>query len=179
MFCNFCYNAGRADFNTHYTRNRHGKLTCKYLSNMVCLKCGINGHTIKYCRTKLHVKSIRSSDDWATVKSSSSGIKKISRTSPLNSYLSDAKISNILTHSFTALDIESVEDVDGSDYGIQPAVLVIQNKSDEVDGVDRVDGVDGVDRVDGVDGVDRVDGATILGNIQSRRWSDMVDDDDM
>lgn len=155
MFCNFCYNAGRADFNTHYTRNRDGKLTCKYLSNMVCLKCGINGHTIKYCRNKLHVKSIPSSGDWVTVKSSPSGIKKISRTSALDSYLSDAKISNILSHSFTALAIESGGDVDGSDYGIQPAILMIQNKSDVVDG------------------------ATIVGKIQSRRWSDMVDDDDL
>ena len=50
MFCKFCYDSGRGDFDNHNTRGRDGRLTCKYLATISCTRCGNNGHTVKYCR---------------------------------------------------------------------------------------------------------------------------------
>ena len=66
-FCKFCYGAGRGDFDSHSTRDRSGKLTCKFLASVCCTRCGENGHTIRYCRAKISSDPVRKADEWNTV----------------------------------------------------------------------------------------------------------------
>lgn len=66
-FCKFCYDAGRGDFDSHSTRDRSGKLTCKFLASVCCTRCGENGHTIRYCRAKISSDPVRKADEWNTV----------------------------------------------------------------------------------------------------------------
>ena len=66
-FCKFCYDAGRGDFDSHSTRDRSGKMTCKFLASVCCTRCGENGHTIRYCRAKISNDPVRKADEWNTV----------------------------------------------------------------------------------------------------------------
>jgi len=66
-FCKFCFDAGRGDFDSHSTRDRSGKLTCKFLASVCCTRCGENGHTIRYCRAKMFSDPVRKADEWNTV----------------------------------------------------------------------------------------------------------------
>ncbi len=109
LFCKFCYDCGRGDFDTHRTRNRQGKLTCKYLATICCTKCGENGHTVKYCRTKTLSKPIGKNGDWVGA-GSGSGIKKSTRRMEPNI----AMISNVLGGAFSALVVEDDEEVSSS-----------------------------------------------------------------
>ena len=49
LCCNFCFKAGRDDFNSHNVRDSRGKLTCKYLADIECRYCHEMGHTISRC----------------------------------------------------------------------------------------------------------------------------------
>jgi len=66
-FCKFCYDAGRGDFDSHSTRDKMGKLTCKFLASISCTRCGENGHTLKYCRAKMSNGPVRKAGEWSTV----------------------------------------------------------------------------------------------------------------
>ena len=67
-FCKFCYDAGRGDFDSHSTRDKTGKLTCKFLATISCTRCGENGHTLKYCRAKMSSSGpVRKAGEWNTV----------------------------------------------------------------------------------------------------------------
>ena len=106
LFCNFCYNSGRGDFDTHTIRNREGKLTCKYLANICCTKCGEKGHTVRYCRTNNVFKPIAKDGEWIGV-SGRSGIKKYARRSEPTLGV----ISNVLGGAFSALVIDDEENL--------------------------------------------------------------------
>lgn len=67
MFCKFCYDSGRGDFDNHNTRARDGRLTCKYLASISCTRCGNNGHTVKYCRENYITDCDKSGGDWNVV----------------------------------------------------------------------------------------------------------------
>ena len=67
LFCKFCYDSGRGDFDNHNTRSRDGKLACKYLASVCCTRCGENGHTVKYCRAKYSTDNLSVGDDWNVV----------------------------------------------------------------------------------------------------------------
>lgn len=104
-FCNFCYNSGRGDFDDHNIRSRYGKLTCKYLANILCTKCGERGHTIKYCRSKnINTHSVKTGH-WIDVTRYSKNvvtIKKANRRLEPNTSV----ISNLLGGAFSALGID-------------------------------------------------------------------------
>lgn len=62
-FCSVCKAANRADFNTHYVRDRPGgNIVCKYLLSLNCGYCGEAGHTPSHCpilkQKKLNEKRI-------------------------------------------------------------------------------------------------------------------------
>ena len=169
-FCKFCYDCGRGDFDTHRTRGRDGKLTCKYLATICCSKCGENGHTVKYCRTKMLTKPMVKAGDWVGV-GNTGGIKKASRRVEPNS----AVIHNVLGGAFSAL---VVDDDAGAD-----AV----GKCEEVS-VDVVDVVDTSNHTKllGNDGATvtitwakkktPVDLFSDFKNAERRSWADMVED---
>ena len=52
MFCKFCFDANRAEFNDHNLKDPQGKIVCAYLNNIKCYNCGGFGHTPKYCKNK-------------------------------------------------------------------------------------------------------------------------------
>ena len=66
-FCKFCYDSGRGDFDSHCTRDRSGKLTCRFLASNCCTRCGENGHTVKYCKAKIGIKEVDDRDGWSNV----------------------------------------------------------------------------------------------------------------
>ena len=66
-FCKFCYDSGRGDFDSHCTRDRSGKLTCRFLASICCTRCGENGHTVKYCKAKMGIKEVDDRDGWSNV----------------------------------------------------------------------------------------------------------------
>ena len=75
-FCKFCYDSGRGDFDSHCTRDRSGKLTCRFLASICCTRCGDNGHTVKYCKAKMSIKGLNGDDDgWSNV-GGNKGLKK-------------------------------------------------------------------------------------------------------
>ena len=176
-FCNFCYHASRPDFDTHRTRNRDGKLTCKYLASICCSACGENGHTVKYCRAKKlgNTNTVSKDGDWVSVGSGSgrrgAGIKKSSRRFEPNV----AMISNVLGGAFSALVVEDDADIVSSSP---------MEKCEEV----VVDVVDNSNHTNLVGN----DGATVtitwatktkpldlfqeFKNSERRSWADMVDD---
>ena len=178
-FCNFCYHAGRGDFDTHRTRNRDGKLTCKYLANISCSGCGDKGHTIKYCHAKkfgntnLHNKD----GDWVGVGHWSSrgrsGIKKSSWRSEPNV----AVVSNILGGAFSALMIEDHE-LDASSSPMENCEYVkveevVDNSNDK-----KLVGNDGATvTITWAMKTKPVDLFQELKNSERRSWADMVDDD--
>lgn len=111
LFCKLCYDAGRGNFDTHSIRDRHGRLTCKYLASISCANCGENGHTIKYCRVN-NLKSVLKDGDWVGVgTTASAGVKKTSRRSKSTNV---AIISNVLGGAFSSLVLEDEEEVDSS-----------------------------------------------------------------
>jgi len=102
LFCKFCYDCGRGDFDTHSTRNREGKLTCKYLASISCTNCFENGHTISHCRAKklYNSKTNAKTGGWVS-------IKKTNRRLEPNS----AVINNIIGGAFSALVVDDDEEV--------------------------------------------------------------------
>lgn len=50
MFCKICFDSCSDDFNTHNVKDSSGNVTCPILSNNKCYKCGLTGHTVKYCK---------------------------------------------------------------------------------------------------------------------------------
>ena len=171
-FCKFCYDCGRGDFDTHLTRNRQGKLTCKYLASISCSKCGEKGHTINYCRSNIVFKPINKSNHWF---GATSGIKKLSQSRQESN---SAIVSNLLGGAFSALLIDDDDDDD------------LQKGDDDDHELQK--GEDGNnDLQKGEDGNNH-DMVTItwattsksfdlfseFKNREKRSWADMVDDDD-
>ena len=178
-FCNFCYHAGRHDFDTHRTRNRDGKLTCKYLASICCTGCGENGHTVKYCRAKKFDNSKQAVKDglWVGVGSGSgrcgAGIKKSSWRSDPNV----AMISNVLGGAFSALVVEDDKEV---------ASTSPMEKCEEVM-VDVVDNSNHTNLVGNDGSIVTITWATKskpldlfqeFKNSERRSWADMVEDDE-
>ena len=50
MFCKICFDCCRAGYDNHNLRDFKGNTICPYLLNITCLNCGVNGHTVKYCK---------------------------------------------------------------------------------------------------------------------------------
>ena len=177
-FCNFCYHAGRADFDNHRTRNRDGKLTCKYLASICCSGCGEKGHTIKYCRAKKvdNTKQAVKDGEWVGVGSGngrgSAGIKKSSRRSEPNV----AMISNVLGGAFSALVVEDDEEVSPS----SPTEKCQEVKMEVVDTSNhtKLVGNDGATvTITWATKSKPVDLFQEFKNSERRSWADMVDDD--
>ena len=53
MFCKFCFDSNRPEYELHNLRDEYGKTCCPVLLNMKCYTCGLSGHTPKYCTTIL------------------------------------------------------------------------------------------------------------------------------
>ena len=177
-FCNFCYHAGRGDFDTHRTRNRDGKLTCKYLASICCSGCGENGHTVKYCRAKKFncSKPVAKDGEWVGVGTGSSrggaGIKKSSRRSEPNV----AVISNVLGAAFSALVVEDDEEVAPS----SPTEKCQEVKMEVVDTSNHTKllGNDGATvTITWATKTKPVDLFQEFKNSERRSWADIVDDD--
>ena len=49
MFCKFCFDSNRPEYEVHNLRDEYGKTCCPVLLNMKCYSCGLYGHTPKYC----------------------------------------------------------------------------------------------------------------------------------
>ena len=166
-FCNFCYNSGRGDFDTHNIRSREGKLICKYLASISCTKCGEKGHTVKYCRSKNAYKNCSKNGDWCSVHSGSSAIKKHSRSSfrhiePVRPEVN----SSMLTGAFAALIV--VEDCD-VELGDNVGSDVLIKKCEDTDNNNNLVTITWT----------KPD--TLFANVNNgvrRSWADMADDDD-
>ena len=65
MFCKFCFDSNRPEYELHNLRDGYGKTCCPVLLNMKCYTCGLYGHTPKYCTgivknsTKKTVKNVK------------------------------------------------------------------------------------------------------------------------
>lgn len=174
LFCKLCYDAGRADFDTHSIRNREGKLTCKYLASISCSKCGHNGHTVKYCRTKTVFQPISKSSEWSTTGSSFSvGIKKSMRRLESNTPM----ISNVLGGAFSALVVEDTDDI-----GLcSPMEECQEVKVDSVDNSNHAKIVGNNGHTVNITWAIKsksVDLFKEFKNSERRSWADMVEDED-
>jgi len=170
LFCKFCYDSGRGDFDTHRIRNHEGKLTCKYLASISCTKCGVNGHTVKYCRSKTVSNTPVKAGEWLGV---SSGIKKSSRRIEPNS----AMISNVLGGAFSTLVVEDDEEVDSSSSmeKCEEVVVDVVNNSNHA----NLLGNDGSTvTITWATKTKPVDLFQEFKNSEGRSWADIVDDDE-
>lgn len=57
-FCKICYDAGNSDYSTHNIKafnfkKRCVEITCYYLKNITCTRCGKKQHTASYCKEDL------------------------------------------------------------------------------------------------------------------------------
>lgn len=57
-FCKICYDAGNSHYSTHNIKTfnfqkRHVEITCPYLKNITCTRCGKKEHTASYCKEDL------------------------------------------------------------------------------------------------------------------------------
>ena len=50
MFCKICFDSNRVGYDMHNIRDGKGKTICPYLLSIKCMTCGVNGHTVKYCK---------------------------------------------------------------------------------------------------------------------------------
>ena len=177
-FCNFCYNSGRGDFDSHDIRSRDGKLTCKYLASISCTKCGEKGHTVKYCRSKNASKNCSKNGDWCTVNSGSSAINKNSRRSFRHVEAVRPEVnSSMLSGAFSALILVDDSDVElgykvdhvGTGVGSDVGSDVLIKKCEETDNNNNLVTITWA----------KPD--TLFANVNNgvrRSWADMVDDDD-
>tara|TARA_R110002073_G_scaffold41163_4_gene116564 strand:- start:19 stop:474 length:456 start_codon:yes stop_codon:yes gene_type:complete len=58
-FCKICYDAGNADYSNHNIKvynieKRCIEITCPYLKNITCTRCGKKEHTASYCKEKIY-----------------------------------------------------------------------------------------------------------------------------
>ena len=58
MFCKFCFDSNRPEYELHNLRDNNGKTCCPVILNMKCYTCGVYGHTPKYC-TSIVKKTIK------------------------------------------------------------------------------------------------------------------------
>jgi len=116
LFCKFCFDAGRGDFDTHNTRDRNGKLTCKFLAGISCTRCGENGHTLKYCRAKISLNSTDNVDvnGWKSVSNSRRTKKPTNSSSNSNT----PSINNRGTFSALVVEDEYSDDIQNQCVGI-------------------------------------------------------------
>lgn len=49
MKCSVCFAANKENYNTHWVRDKNGKVTCPTLLSQQCNHCKKLGHTPKYC----------------------------------------------------------------------------------------------------------------------------------
>lgn len=54
-FCKICYDAGNSNYGTHNIKFynlklRYTEITCPYLKNITCTRCGLKSHTASYCK---------------------------------------------------------------------------------------------------------------------------------
>lgn len=57
-FCKICYDAGNDDHSSHNIKvynfeKRCVEITCPYLKNITCTRCGKKEHTASYCKEKI------------------------------------------------------------------------------------------------------------------------------
>ena len=50
MFCKICFDSCRVGYDNHNIRDFKGQTVCPYLLSIKCMTCGLNGHTVKYCK---------------------------------------------------------------------------------------------------------------------------------
>lgn len=58
-FCRFCFDNKIEGPHNHYLRENKdpkSKVTCPLLLNLTCKKCGMKGHTVKYCKSNIIAK---------------------------------------------------------------------------------------------------------------------------
>jgi len=175
-FCNFCYNSGRGDFDTHNIRSREGKLICKYLASISCTKCGDKGHTVKYCRSKNGLKNCSKNGDWCTVNSGYSAIKKHSRSSfrPVRPEVN----SSMLSGAFAALIV--VDDCD-VELGDNVGSGVGSGVGSDVGSGGVIKKCEDTDNNNNLVTITWAKPDTLFVNVNNgvrRSWADMVDDDD-
>lgn len=57
-FCKICFDSGNSDYSTHNikfynTQLRCVEITCPYLKNITCTRCGKKSHTASYCKESI------------------------------------------------------------------------------------------------------------------------------
>ena len=68
MFCKFCFDSNRPEYELHNLRDEKGNNCCPVLLNMKCYTCGLYGHTPKYCTTILKNSTKKTVKTVKTVK---------------------------------------------------------------------------------------------------------------
>ena len=59
-YCKICHDSGNPNYSSHNIREwncqkRCWEVVCPYLMNLKCTKCGIKGHTVKYCTSSINI----------------------------------------------------------------------------------------------------------------------------
>ena len=94
MKCPVCFAAKKENYDTHWVRDKKGKVICPTLLNQKCHHCGEKGHTPKYCQA----------------------LKKEKQKYKRNNYkkaevfaLKSVKVSSMAQNAFSQLDDECEE----------------------------------------------------------------------
>ena len=103
MFCKFCYDSNRPEYELHDLRDNKGKTCCPVILNTKCFNCGVYGHTPKYCNNIVKNKSNQFKPKKVNFAST---VKESFQPLPtLNNFALLCEDSNISDDEFDIMDI--------------------------------------------------------------------------
>jgi len=106
-FCKICYDSGNIDYASHNIRTfnirtKQLEVTCSYLKNITCTRCGKKQHTAKYCKEDLTKINEQQFDNIKKAE-----IKHVNDNSKFRTAVSNptnnVKINNGFSNAFTIL----------------------------------------------------------------------------
>ena len=115
-FCKICYNLGLSNFNNHNVRDSARNITCPYLLNTKCKKCGYFGHTSKYCKMKINFNINHSLLSTNTLNNNhNNNNKSLSQFKNYFELLNNQSIINHNDHDYHVHDGDGDDDDDDDD----------------------------------------------------------------